>query len=61
VNIRHKKVDRVIITGKAEESDMAFRYCLKHQYRITRSGAAMRGRYLMNNKKFKVVAERQLS
>lgn len=62
MNVRHKHIDRVIITGKYEGDDLekAGVYLNKHDYKIVRSGPTRTAKYAFIPTRFKLVGEKEI-
>lgn len=58
MNIKHKTIDRVTITGPMAESGLAFDYCVRNGYHITRSGPLKLSISKVDPTRFKLVAEK---
>jgi hypothetical protein len=60
VNIKHKTIDRVRITGPQADNAKAYAYLLRHDYYIMRSGPKMIGPGRCDPSCFAITAEREL-
>ena len=60
MNIKHKTIDRVRITGPQADSPKAYAYLQRHDYHITRSGPKMIGPGRCDPSRFAITAEREL-
>jgi len=58
MNIKHKTIDRVRITGAMEESGKAVDYCYRHDYVVTRSGPKRVSIGKVDTSRFAITAER---
>jgi len=60
MNIKHKTIDRVRITGPQADNAKAYAYLQRHDYHITRSGPKMIGPGRCDPSRFAITAEREL-
>ena len=58
MNIKKKIIERIVITGKSEDSYKAWNYVEKHNYTIKRSGPLITRDHLADTSRFKIIAER---
>jgi len=58
MNIKHKTIDRVRITGPMDESGKALDYCYRHDYRVMRTGPKRVSIGKVDTSRFAVTAER---
>jgi len=58
VNIKHKTIDRVRITGPMTEIGKALDYCDRNDYRVTCRGPKMIGPGRADVRRFAITAER---
>jgi hypothetical protein len=61
MNIKHKTIDRVRITGKMSDMKKAFRYCCKHGYDWRKSGPMPIGPFKVDPTRFAITAEKEIS
>ena len=61
MNIKHKTIDRVRITGPMEESGKALDYCYRHDYSVIRSGPKRVSIGKVDKTRFAITAERVVS
>jgi hypothetical protein len=60
MNIKHKTIDRVRITGPQADNAKAYAYLQRHDYHIRRSGPKMIGPGRCDPSRFAITAEREL-
>ena len=63
MRIYRKKIERITIIGKRDDSDdrdKAWADCLKHGYDTKWSGSPWKRKYLMDIARYKIIAEREI-
>ena len=60
MNVRKIIIERIIITGKIETRERAWKYVDKHDYKIIRSGPMVHRDHTADTARYKIIAEREL-